>query len=113
MKKLVPVFCLFAFLSTAAQDSSSYTIYYNSRNAGFITIRRENNGINYIHYKLTDRDRGSDHFYTVQTNPSKGIDRFELKGMDFGASDDSANMMVYRNAGLFYTIERGDTSKTD
>jgi imidazolonepropionase-like amidohydrolase len=114
MKRTIILFFQLCCLSGFAQDSSAYTIYYGgNRNAGFIKIVREQNGINNIHYKLNDRGRGADHYYQVQTNANKGINRFILKGINLGASIDSVNTDITEKDNLFYQVLGKDTTKKD
>ena len=111
MRELIFLFSLLAYLSSPAQDSSSYTVYYSNRNAGLIKIKREQNGLNYIHYTMNDRGRGPDHHYMIQTNAEKGFDQFELSGVNLEFTADSVKRNTFRQGNLFYTVQGKNTVK--
>ncbi|MBX9782980.1 MAG: amidohydrolase family protein [Chitinophagaceae bacterium] len=111
MKSILSFSFLLLAFSSLAQDSSQYTIYYSNRNAGFIKINRQPNGVNTIHYTYNDRGRGPDQFFTVVTNQQKGIERFEQKGV--GYMKDSVSVFIYKKDSLYYNVKGKDTVKTN
>lgn len=104
------LFLLLAF-NSLAQDSSRYTIYYSNRNAGFIKINRQPNGVNTIRYMYNDRGRGPDQLFTVVTNQQKGIERFEQKGV--GYMKDTVSLFIFKKDSLYYNLIGKDTAKTN
>ncbi|MFN5134896.1 MAG: amidohydrolase family protein, partial [Chitinophagaceae bacterium] len=88
-----------------------YTIYYSNRNAGFIKINRQPNGVNTIRYMYNDRGRGPDQLFTVVTNQQKGIERFEQKGV--GYMKDTVSLFIFKKDSLYYNLIGKDTAKTN
>lgn len=111
MKSVVTFLFIVASFCSIAQDSSHYTIYYSNRNAGFVSINRQPNNINNIHYTFNDRGRGPDQYFTIATNNKKGIERFEMYGVAY--YKDSVSIRIFKKGSLYYNIKNKDTAKTN
>lgn len=98
-------------LSVFSQDTTSYTIYYSNRNAGFIKIKRLPGGENKIHYKYNDRGRGPDQQFNVVINKRKEIVAFSQTGVEY--MKDSVAVTVLKKDSFYYRIKGNDTIKSD
>lgn len=98
-------------LSAFSQDTTSYTIYYSNRNAGFIKIKRLPGGENKIHFKYNDRGRGPDQQFTVVINKRKEIVAFSQTGVEY--MKDSVALTVLKKDSFYYRIKGKDTIKSD
>jgi imidazolonepropionase-like amidohydrolase len=107
-KKILSFLFVFAALQTLAQDSSRYTIYYNTRKAGFIHINRMADGLKTIRYMYNDRGRGPDYQFRIQTNKQGAFTLFELKGI--GYMKDSTKSLAFGDGKLFKRVQGKDTS---
>jgi imidazolonepropionase-like amidohydrolase len=111
MKSILSFLFIILGFNGLAQHSSQYTIYYSNRNAGFIKINRQTNGVNTIRYMYNDRGRGPDQTFTVVTNQQKAIERFEQTGV--GYYKDSVSIRIFKKDSLYYNVKSKDTAKSN
>ncbi len=109
MKYLFTLFLLAFSLAIIGQDSTNYTIYYSNRHAGFVKIKRFENGSNTVHFMYNDRGRGPDQTFQILINQQKGIEALEQKGV--GYNKDTVSMKIIKKNNEYLNIRGKDSTR--